>query len=107
MLCWSTPLGVTRKGNKYDNKILLEQFEKWNTVNLTHIKTHNKYFLAQRVTSARSTDPAYDCKEVREKIKEINYKPIIFQNKRNIKEEKEIYKKRLKVENIFKPLEVK
>ncbi len=52
MLCWSTPLGVTRKGNKYDNKILLEQFEKWNTVNLTHIKTHNKYFLAQRVTSA-------------------------------------------------------
>ncbi len=86
----------------------MEQFEKWNTLNLTHIKSHNKYFLA---------DPAYDCKQVREKIKEINYKPIIFQNKRNTKdekkiikfskEEKEIYKKRLKVENIFKPLEVK
>ncbi len=79
-------------------------------MNQNHIKTHNKYFLAQWITSARSTDPAYDCKEIRRKIKEINFKAIIFQNKRTLrwkknnklnKQKKEIYKKRLKVENTF------
>jgi putative transposase len=93
------------KGNIYDSKILMDHLSKCDLVKSYHIGESEKYFLA---------DPGYDSKKIRNKLIEINYKPIIVQNKRNIKDknkllilsknEKKIYKKRLKVENSFNSL---
>jgi transposase len=66
-----------------------------------------KYFLA---------DPGYDSKLIRSELKDFNYKSLIVQNKRNIKnpdklirfnnKEKKIYKKRLVIERTFNRLKM-
>ena len=56
-------------------------------------------------------DAGYDTKKIHEKLNELNYKPLIDQNKRGIKNKNlirrmskhdyKIYCKRVKVENVF------
>ena len=89
-------------GNVHDCTILSKQLKTWKIVNYDHVTNHKRYFLA---------DPAYDSNQIRDKIKDFKFEPLIHQNKRNIKDtfkirklnacEKEIYKKRLIVENTF------
>ena len=65
-------------------------------VELKDIMPKITYFLA---------DPGYDSKQIRSELNNMNYKPLIIQNKQNIKDpaklnslnnkEKKIYKKRL------------
>lgn len=93
-------------GNRYDSKLLDDHLNK---IAVTHpIKNHhidkenNRYFLA---------DAGYDSKVIREKLINLGYTPKIPINKRNHKtkklpkitaKDKKIYKKRLKIENMFK-----
>jgi len=94
-------------GNKCDSKILLDHLENSDIVCTNHIDKYKRYFLA---------DPAYDSKEVREALEKLNYESIIAQNRRNIKDptklisltdnEKNIYKKRLKIENTFSKMKM-
>jgi hypothetical protein len=66
-------------------------------------KKYNRYFLA---------DAGYDSKLIREKLERLGFKSIISKNKRNnkkkvikiVKRERNIYKKRLRVENIIKTI---
>lgn len=90
------------KGNINDSKILMDQLETDNLVNITNLRPNNTYFLA---------DPAYDVKVIRDKLKDMNYNPLIAQNKRNIKDkskiitldknDKNVYNKRLVIERTF------
>ena len=94
-------------GNRYDNTILLDQFKNYNLVQYNHNANQNYYFIA---------DAGYDCHAIREKVIDMNYIPLIRQNKRRIKDKnkiiilskskKEIFKKRIKVENTFNKLKV-
>ena len=90
------------KGGKNDCKILEDQLEKCkNILNKKNNKQKN-YF---------SCDAGYDSKNVKTKIQELGYIPVIEQNKRGIKNEKlikqfnkrekRIYLKRAKIENII------
>lgn len=91
------------KGNKNDSKILEDHLTKINADKSNKINNDHqeRYFLA---------DAGYDSKEIKEKIERMKYKPIIARNKRNskrpnkkmIKKQKNIFKKRLIIENIFK-----
>ncbi len=86
------------KSNMNDSKILYEQLEEQPLIDLSY----KKYFLA---------DKGYDSTLLRNKLLDENYTPIIAYNKRNIKDvtkikylskdHKEIYKKRIMVENVF------
>ena len=90
------------KGNKNDGRIFLDQIEKQKLTILNKNKSNTRLFLA---------DPAYDSKEIRLKIKDMNYDPLIAQNKRATKDinkiiifndvYNELYKKRLVVERTF------
>ena len=90
------------KGNINDSKILLNHLKNDNIVCINHLISDKNYFLA---------DPGYDTKLIRKQLKEINYNPLIAQNKRNIKDpakiikfnnnEKRIYNKRLVIERTF------
>ncbi len=73
------------RGNKYDSKILMEQLKETSLMNHYNTIDNIKYFLALRVTSARSTDGGYDSIEIKEEIRKLGYEPLILQNKRNIK----------------------
>ena len=94
-------------GNRYDSTILLDQFRNCNLVQYNHNANQNYYFIA---------DAGYDCHAIREKVIDMNYVPLIRQNKRRIKDKnkiiilskskKEILKKRIKVENTFNKLKV-
>jgi transposase len=105
------------KGNMYDSRIFLDHIEKPNLIKLDKNKLDKnkvdknkveiRYFMA---------DPGYDSKEIRLKIKDMNYIPLIVQNKRRIKDpskliilnatEKEIYKKRMVIERTFNRLKM-
>lgn len=95
------------KGNKYDSRILLDHLTNRDIVCTNHIDKYKQYFLA---------DPGYDSKEIRNRLTELGYKPLIVQNRRNIKDmtklivlterEKRIYKNRLKVENTFNKMKI-
>ena len=73
-----------------------------NLINLDDKHPKNRYFMA---------DAGYDSKKIRHTILDMNYKPLIVQNKRNIKDpdkiikfnkrEEIIYKKRLVIERII------
>jgi transposase len=100
------------KGNKNDGRIFLDQIKKQKLTILDKNKSNTRLFMA---------DPAYDIvnfyhvknsqKEIRLKIKDMNYDPLIAQNKRAIKDPNkiivfndtynELYKKRLVVERTF------
>ena len=92
-------------GNRYDSKLLdrhLNEIKDNNPIKSYHSdKRHNRYFLA---------DAGYDSKENHEKLKLLGYVPKIAKNKRNSKKkqekltakDKQIYKKRLNVEIMFK-----
>jgi len=89
------------KGNKYDSKILADQLDTKNLIDISNDK-RQIYFLA---------DPAYDSSAIRSKLKKLNYKPIIAKNKRNTKDPSKIvklskseikmYRKRLAIERTF------
>lgn len=95
------------KGNECDGKILMKQLKNTNLVELNKKIPNNAYFMG---------DPAYDTNEIRIKLKEMNYVPLIVQNRRNIKDktkmvtlnnkEKEIYKKRLVIERTFNKMKM-
>lgn len=95
------------KGNMYDSKILEAQLKVPNLMEFNNILPINQYFLA---------DPAYDSKDVRSKLIDLKYEPIIVQNKRNIKdskkiislnkEQKKIYVKRLIIEGTFSKMKM-
>jgi len=95
------------KGNIYDSKILPIHLKKNNLVMIDHISPYNKYFLA---------DPGYDSKVIRSKLINMNYKPLIAQNRRNIKDpaklivfnrqEKKMYNKRLVIERTFNKMKM-
>ena len=81
----------------------MTQLKTENLVLNNHIDKYKDYFLA---------DPGYDSKALKTELEKEGYKRILIpQNKRNIKdikkikrftdEEKNIYKKRLKIENTF------
>ena len=95
-------LTIVEPGNKNDAKIGLANIDQLSeNVNIINVKC-NPYMLA---------DKMYDTIEFRDKCITHNYKPIIDYNRRNTKntelikkltkKEKEIYKKRIKVENTF------
>ena len=95
-------LTIVEPGNKNDAKIGLTNIDRINE-NVKNINFKCKpYMLA---------DKMYDTNEFREKCTSNNFKPIIDYNKRNTKnsklikkltkKEKQIYKKRIKVENTF------
>lgn len=81
------------KGNNHDAKIAPKILNK-----MERNKCGNKYILA---------DKGYDSQKIREIIRRKNYKPIISPRKTNkkakrlTKSEKELYKKRIIVENSF------
>jgi transposase len=94
------PLNVEcYRGNMHDSKILMNQLNHFNTVYDNHELRDKATFLA---------DPAYDCANIRRKLKEMDFDVLIHQNKRNIKDstkiikmnykQKKLYKKRLRVE---------
>ena len=95
------------KGNKYDSPILLNHLKNSDIVCTDHITQYKQYFLA---------DPGYDSKEIRKVLEDLNYEPIIAQNRRNTKDpaklikltahEETIYKKRLKIENTFSKIKM-
>jgi len=95
------------KGNIYDSPILLNHLKNSDIVCTDHIAQYKQYFLA---------DPGYDSKEVRKALEDLNYEPIIAQNRRNTKDpaklikltvhEREIYKERLKVEITFSKIKM-
>lgn len=88
-------------GKDNDAKILNEQLDTQNLIEIRDIKT-DVYFLA---------DKGYDSSILRCKLKKVKMIPIIPSNKRNTKdlnkikkltfEDKKVYKKRIIVENIF------
>lgn len=87
------------EGSRCDSKILLDQLKSKFLINKKLMDKHKKYILA---------DSMYDEKEVIEKIKCLNYDPIISVNKRNSKFKKcrtldknklKMYKKRMKIEH--------
>jgi transposase len=90
------------KGNMYDSKILLLHLKHPDLIELKDIMPKKRCFLA---------DPGYDSKQIRSELNNMNYEPLIVQNKRNIKDpaklnilsnkEKKIYKKRLVIERTF------
>ncbi len=102
------------KGNKHDSKIIMEQLKEISIMSHHNTIKNKKYFLALRVTSARSTDGGYDSIKIKEEIRKLGYEPLILQNKRNIKdktkiikfnkEQRRIYKKRLIIERFFSKL---
>jgi transposase len=95
------------KGNIYDSPILLNHLKNSDIVCTDHIAQYKQYFLA---------DPGYDSKEIRKVLEDLNYEPIIAQNRRNTKDpaklikltahEETIYKKRLKIENTFSKIKM-
>ena len=95
------------KGNVNDSKILLNHLKNGNIVHINHLIPYNNYFLA---------DPGYDTKLIRDQLEELNYNPLIAQNKRNIKNpnkiiklnnyEKKIYNKRLVIERTFNKMKM-
>ena len=95
------------EGNRYDSKILIDHLQNGNLVHNNHILRYKQYFLA---------DPGYDSKLIKETLIGMKYKPIIAQNKRNIKDpkklvkltkqEKQIYKKRLTIERTFNKIKM-
>ena len=99
-------------GNRYDSTILLDQFKNCNLVHYNHNANQKYYFLA----AFALRDAGYDCRAIREKVIDMNYIPLIRQNKRRTKDknkiiifskkEEEIFKKRIKVENTFNKLKV-
>lgn len=99
-----TPIGLTiNDGIKHDSGLFNEVFD--NTINNKDI---NKNF--NKMTTILA-DKGYDSKAIRRKIKTSKIKAIIAYNKRNCKDktkiksltenEKNIYKKRIKVEHYF------
>jgi len=89
-------------GNINDSKILLIHLKTMNLINLDDKYPKNRYFMA---------DAGYDSKNIRHTLLDMNYNPLIVQNKRNIKDpdkiikfnkrEEIIYKKRLVIERII------
>lgn len=101
------PLSIfCENGNEYDSNVFHNTYNKMlvNTHPEKYTKSnkHKQYFLA---------DAGYDSSAIRESLSDKGYYVIIPQNKRNIKDEKkiihmtikekEIYKKRIVVENYF------
>ncbi len=94
-------------GNKHDSKILIDQLKHFDTVWDNHDLHDKTIFMA---------DPVYDCMNIRNKLKELNFDPLIHQNKRNIKDptkiikmnynQKKLYRKRLRVEHAFNKLKM-
>jgi transposase len=92
-------------GNQNDATILLDHLEQKPLIGQDILSRYTKFFLA---------DKGYDTTKIKEKLKELKMIPIIAQNKRNIKdkkllkeltkEEKKIYKKRIKIEHSYKTL---
>ena len=93
------PLNVKIYNGKInDSKIFMKQINDYNIDNNNEIK----YFLC---------DKGYDSKEIDNKLKDLNYIPLILQNKRGIKDknklrkfssdEGKIYSNRMRVENSF------
>ena len=90
------------KGGKNDCRILEDQLEKCKNILNKKNNQQKNYF---------SCDAGYDSKNVKIKIQELGYIPVIEQNKRGIKNEKlirqfnkrekRIYLKRAKIENII------
>jgi transposase len=95
------------KGNENDGIILMKQLDKPNLIEIDQQRQETKYFMA---------DKGYDSKIIREKLRIMKYNPLIAQNKRNIKDpqklitlkkrEKEVYKKRLIIENTFNKIKM-
>ena len=93
------------KGNIYDSNILSDHLLNSDLVKGSYDK--NNRFIA---------DPGYDTKLIRDKLKEMNYNPLIAQNKRNIKDpkklikfnkrEKWMYNKRLVIERTFNKMKI-
>jgi transposase len=87
-------------GNRNDSYILNDQLRTSNLIKIND--SQKKYFMA---------DKGYDSKNIRQKLTAQNYKVIIPQNKRGIKDESKIikfdkgtkllYRKRILVENMF------
>jgi hypothetical protein len=69
------------KGNDHDSKILIKQLKTTNLVQLNEKIPDNAYFMG---------DPGYDGNQIRTKLKEMNYVPLIVQNRRNIKDKTKI-----------------
>ena len=88
-------------GNTNDCKILMQQINTQNVVNIDTANNFN-YFMA---------DSGYDTKEVRDVVRSLKFIPLIPFNKRNTKDTKKInkmptkdyilYKKRIKIEHVF------
>ena len=90
------------RGGKNDGKILEAHLDSNMLIDNSPYKEHKKYFLA---------DAGYDSKAIHEKLRNLEYIPLIEQNKRGIKNkqlirriaksEYKIYCKRVKVENVI------
>ena len=92
------PYNLTLNNGKCNDAIILEQ--QLLQPMLIDIPTNGSYFLA---------DKGYDTIRIREKLTNLGYWPLIAKNRRNnnksydsmTKHEKKIYKKRIRIENIF------
>ena len=88
-------------GSTYDSTIFSEHINLEPLIDSQLDAKHRKYFLA---------DSEYDTKQILERLRQMNYIPIIAYNKRNTKDckkmryfnkvEKNIYKHRLKIEHM-------
>ena len=89
-------------GNRYDSVILSRHLTHRNPLDIYDDNKYKKYFLA---------DAGYDSENIRTLLIQMNFEPIIWYNKRNIKDkskikrftdkEKLVYKKRVNIEYIF------
>lgn len=95
-------------GNTHDSTILQKQLDEDLYICNQIVDKNKKYLLA---------DKAYDSVKLRDKLIDKGYKPIIDYNIRNTKDKKlirkftkkeeEIYKKRIKVENLFAKIKMR